>query len=639
MHSARLLSRLLPCALLAAGLQGLPAAQPLAQTQARPQAQPRPAPARPPSQPPRPGSVQREPLATPPPPVSRHLTVAELGLAGGALFDPGGRMLLFPLPPGPAAPLRLTFQVELIAPFPGRFAVELTANGRVVGALPFPADRTRLGFEATIAAEDVARGPGGLEIGLRLLAPEGSNARANLLPTSHLAVPLPAAPISLPAFAALLPTRVVLLAPPEGFTHAASEAALQLGLALQARGHQVTLGEGPPTTPMVNPTSRAWELAAILLGIPTPGLGLVTLGEAPVMAVGEGGVAAALAALRPPPAPAALPTGLPLGRLAPLPALEGPRLGWRIPFDLATLPRGTWPSSIEARLLTTPGSEGPGRLMLNGEMLATARPDTEGRIILSAPVPPRLPLARNQIDLLLEGSTGTAQPDPDSLLRLAAPPPPQRFVELAPRFAGGIEVLAEAPVAAASLQAALWTLRDLVAPGAPVRVSDTPTAPTGPWLAVGPTPPPGVTPRLTVTDGVVRADGGAPLASLTHGWLAQLLPHASAPGLWLQPVGQGAALPFGLSGPQLGDAALLDERGVAQTLVTLPANVPPLPVPEAARPAIPAPAPPPALPAAAEARPGFDWLILRPFVGIAAWLAFAALLAYAFIFPRREWKR
>jgi hypothetical protein len=120
--------------------------------------------------------------------------------------------------------------------------------------------------------------------------------------------------------------------------------------------------------------------------------------------------------------------------------------------------------------------------------------------------------------------------------------------------------------------------------------------------------------------------------------LAQLLPHGSAPGLWLQPVGQGAALPFGLSGPQLGDAALLDERGVAQTLVTLPANVPPLPAPEVVRPAMPPPPPPPPPAVAAAESPGFDWLILRPFVGIAAWLAFAVLLAYAFIFPRREWK-
>lgn len=618
---------------------------------ARPQERTRPG-ARPP--------VQREALPPPPAPVHRRVLLAEIGQGAGTVFDTAPRMLRFPLPPGlGTAGLRLAFQVELIAPFAGRHAVEVAVNGRPVGALPFAAGQTRLGFEALVPPADIQRAPAALGVSLRLLDPDNTGARATLLPSSYLTMPVPPAAPELATFTALLPPRLLLLAPPDGFDATTAGEALRLGLALSARGHAVRFVAGPPDEALVSPGGRVWEAGAVLFGAPDPGAQVRMLGEAPVLAIGPGGMETALAAFAPPLPPAATRDGIAFGTLAAeLPPLEGAQARWTIPFAALDLPAGLVATALDARLLLPAGSAGQAQLLLNGRALAGAMVPADGRAALAAAIPPALLARQNRIEVTLQrdaGAQGPVQLLPESVLRLAPAPAPRDFLDLLPHYARGLEVLLDAPEGVAApqvLDTALWALQGLARPTAPLRVRLQPPAgalpPEGPFLALGTRAPPGSAPALRMEGRSVvlpRADGSAqPIGLLEAGFLAQRVAAAGQPGIWLLPTAQPTVLPPGAPGLAEGDAALLDARGVVQVLRLTPQ---PLAAPAPASAAPPtatvatATGPTAAVAAAtvaATAAPRSAVQVWRPWVVGGLWLVLFAVVLHAFSAPRREWQ-
>jgi hypothetical protein len=599
----------------------------------------------------RPGArppVQREALPPPPAPLHRRVMLAEIGQPAGIVFDTTPQFLRFPLPPGlGTAGLRMAFQVELIAPFAGRHAVEVAVNGRPVGALPFAAGQTRLGFEALVPPADILRDPAGLGVALRLVDPGGTGARATLLPTSHLTLPVPPTAPTLATLAALLPPRMLLLAPPNapstGFDATTAGEALRIGLALAARGHAVRFVAGPPDEALIQ--NRVWEAGAVLFGAPEAGVQIRMMGEVPVVAIGPGGAETVLAALLPPPPPAAAANGIAFGSLAgdqaPQDAAEA---RWGLGFDVTDLPPGMAASALEAGVLVPPGSAARMDLALNGRVLGSAAATADGRLRVLAEIPYGLIRPQNRIEVGVQregGPPGPAQLLPDSALRLMPAPPPRDFLDLVPHVAGGMEVLLDTPdgaAAPATLDAALWVLRGLARPGAPLRVrlqAAGALAPALPFLAFGAQAPPGSAAMLRLEGRSVvlpRGDGTAqPIGLLEAGYLAQRVAAAGQPGIWLLPVGQPPPLPAAAPGLGDGDTALLDQRGVALALRLTPLPVAPPPAP-------PPPAVPQAAPAPAEAAPRSLVQVWRPWVAGAIWLLGFAVILHAFSAPRREWE-
>jgi hypothetical protein len=649
-------------------------------------APPGPAPAAAPPAVPAPPAAAR-PVAAPRPAalsrLQRRIGLPELGLPAGLAFGAPARDLMFPLPRGLAEMgARLVLDFELAAPFPGRHAVRITANGRVLESRAFPDASDRLSLEVDVPPEDLARMEGLLHLQLRLVSdPPGDSASATLRPGSHLALLLPPSPeLGVAALFRLLPRQTQILLRPGPISTAEAAAALRIGLALSRTGRQVSIASNPPgQAPAGADGSRIWDTGTVLVGPGSEAASVRIMEGQPVLVLGgaeperaaglldsawqeaavgatvQGGLAApaatpATSAATPaapaatPAAPAATPaapaaTQSPASAALAFAALRGgtapqeqARAAWALDFSTRDLPPGTWPHSIEAELRAAPdpaNGRAVASLLLNQVLLgsATLSPEGTGRLVL--PVPPGLVALENRIEVVVQrrASTGPAQLLPGSLLRLGAAPVPRDFLALPPAFAGGVQVLVDAPggvLVAEQLNPLLWVLRGLVPAAAPVTVvpvpPGTPAQPGGPFVAATAEPPAGTSPVLRFDSGRVLLSNSAgrpllDLSGLERVMAAQLLESSGHPGLWLRRMG---ALPLLPSAPPVldrGDVALLDGQGVA-----LAWNSTPSPVVRVAYP---------------DAAPHSDLRAWRAWVVGLLWIAGFALVVYAFARPRR----
>lgn len=594
--------------------------------------------------------------AAPPQRLQRRIGLAELGLTEGLAFDPFGRDLFFPIPrdiTGLAGRLHLV--LDLAAPFGGRHAVELRANGRLLGSHAFAEGQTRLAVELPVTADDLSREVEALRLNLRLVEqPSPASAVATLRAESHLALLLPdeMAP-SVAALFRLLPLRTQILMRPGAVPPAEAAAALRIGLALTGSGREVMITTGAPPEATFGPDGqRIWDSGTVVVGLGQQGAAVMELSGLPTLTLGGPEperaarlldspfrASAAVPALgvaeaRTPPAPAtSLPFSALRGSLLPQ---NAERATWSLDFSTRDLPSGTRPEALEVEFRTAPDPAG-GRpvltVLLNEVMLGAATLPAEGRARLSLPVPERLVGLDNRIGIVLHrpSATGPAQPLPTSAIRLGPAGAPREFLALPPAYAAGVEVFVDAPggvLAAEALNPLLWVLRALVPASAPIAVTlvepGTAPRPTGAFLAATRMPPAGTTPTLRFDAGQVvltDRDGRALLdiGGIQRVLAAQLLRAEGAPGLWLRLPALLPALPSAAPRLDRGDIALLDRQGVALAWST--AEAAPL-----VRVAYP------------EARQEVSAILAwRPYVVALLWVAGMGLVVYAFARPRREW--
>lgn len=585
----------------------------------------------------------------------RPITLSEIGLAGGLGFDAGGGEVVFPLPRGvPGLAARLALRLELSAPFPGRHAVELRANGHLLASHAFSPETTRLDLDLALPEAALAGPEAQLRLGLRLLG-DTDAASATLRPESHLALLLPEpAQLSVAALFGLLPhtTQVLLRPGPIGAAEAA--AALRIGLALSATGRQVTIASAPPGQALPGPGgARLWESGAVLVGQAPDAASVRLMNGLPVLSLGgaapermarlldspwrgaalaerlTGGAAEEAAA----PPPATLYFSALRGSLAPQ---ETARAAWALGFATRDLPLGAQVEALEVLLRAAPdpaGARAIATLLLNEVILGTTTLSAEGQGRIAVPVPDEVLAAENRIEVVVQRASagGPAQLLPGSLLRLTPAGPPREFLGLPPAFGAGVEVLADAPggvLVAEGLNPLLWVLRAVVPATAPLHVTltepGTPATPAGPFVAATFEPPAGSDPVLRFDAGRIQLSNRAGRPVLELGGVervivAQLVTAGGHPGLWLRPIGPPPLLPA--AAPQLdrGDVALLDGQGVALAWSSSPA--PPLRV------AYPAPSSDTA------------WMPLlmawRAWIVGVLWLAGFALVVLAFLRPRR----
>ncbi|OYW10042.1 MAG: hypothetical protein B7Z53_01760 [Rhodospirillales bacterium 12-71-4] len=293
---------------------------------------------------------------------------------------------------------------------------------------------------------------------------------------------------------------------------------------------------------------------------------------------------------------------------------------------------------MEVALQGAAGPSAVASVLLNEVVLGGGPLSSNGQGRFLLPVPAGLAGLENQISVELRRGepAGAAQLLPPSRIGLVPAGSPGAFHDLPAAYAGGMEVLADAPggvLVAEQLNPILWVLRRLLAPTAPLMVRlvepGEEVRPSAPFLAATREPPQGTDPVLRFDAGRIllsNADGRPilDLAGLQRVMAAQLLVAEGQPGLWLRRLGPPPLLPA--EAPRLddGDVALLDGQGVA--LAWRGRGLPDVRVsyPEEA-------APTPALHG-----PLMPW---RPWVVGTAWLAGLALVIYAFIRPRRDARR
>lgn len=628
-----------------------PAAAPPVIPAEPPPAAPPPAPpvtAAPPA--PRPVAAPRAPS----PRLQRRIGLPELGLPAGLAFGAPARDLMFPLPRGVAElGARLVLEFELSAPFPGRHAVRITANGRVLESRAFPDSSDRLALTVEVPPEDLSRLEGLLHLQLRLVSdPPGDSASATLLPGSHLALLLPPAPeLGVAALFRLLPRQTQVLLRPGPISPAEAAAALRIGLALSRTGRQVSIASNPPgQAPAGADGSRIWDTGAVLVGPGAEAASVRTMEGQPVLVLGgaepdraaglldsawqeaaaggalQGGLAAPAAGEA---APASLSFAALRGSTAPQ---DQARAAWTLEFSTRDLPAGRWPESIEAELRAAPdpsGGRAVASLLLNQVLLGSTNLSPEGQGRLAVRVPPGLVGLENRMEVVVQrrAATGPAQVLPGSLLRLGAAPPPRDFLALPPAFAAGVQVLVDAPggaLVAEQLNPVLWVLRSLVPAAAPVTVvptvPGTPAQPAGAFLAATLDPPAGTEPVLRFDAGRVLLSNSAgrpllDLSGLERVVAVQLLESGGHPGLWLRRMGALPLLPAAAPLLDRGDVALLDGQGVALAWNSAPAPVVRVAYPDAA--------------------PRFELRAWRPWIVGVLWIAGFALVVYAFVRPRR----
>jgi hypothetical protein len=584
--------------------------------------------------------------------LQRRIGLPELGLPAGLAFGAQARDLMFPLPRGVAdLGARLVLDLELAAPFPGRHAVRVTANGRVLVSRAFPDSTDRLSLQVEIPAEDLARLDGLLHLQLRLVSdPPGETALATLRTGSHLALLLPPAPeLSIAALFRLLPRQTHVLLRPGPISPAEAAAALRIGLALSRAGRQVSIASHPPGQPPSGADgSRIWDTGAVLVGPGSEAASVRIMEGQPVLVLGgaepdraaglldgafqeaalapalQGGLAATAAEV-----PAVLSFAALRGSTAPQ---ESGRAAWRLDFSTRDLPPATWPQAIEAELRAAPdpaGGRAVASLLLNQVMLGSATLSAEGAGRLSAAVPAALVGIENRLEVVLQRASagGPAQLLPGSLIRLGPSPPPRDFLSLPPAFAAGVQVLADAPggaLVAEQLNPLLWVLRGLVPPAAPVTVvlaqPGTPAQPAGPFVAATLDPPEGAEPVLRFDRGRIQLSNSAgrpllDLAGLERVMAVQLLRANGHPGLWLRALGAPPLLSATAPVLDRGDVALLDGKGVALAWNSAPSDTVRVAYPDTSR--------------------QFDLRSWRPWVVGVLWIAGFALVVYAFARPRR----
>ncbi len=631
---------------------------------------PRPPPAAPPAAPaitaqplvPLPPLPMASPItAVPPEPLQRRIALPELGLTAGFTFDATGQDLFFPLPRGiNGLAARVELAVDLVAPFPGRFAVELRANGRLITSRGFAPGETTIVVEAPIPGDDLAREADALRVNLRLvdLGGSGSGARATVRAESYatLLVPEDAVP-SVAALFRLLPLQTQVLMRPGAIPPAEAAAALRIGLALAGTGRDVEITSGSPPVEVRAPDGgRLWTTGAVAVGVGEQGAAVIEIAGLPTLALGgteperaarlldspwRGAAAVPAVAVAEARAPAST------ARLLPFSALRGStapqqaaQASWSLDFSTRDLPRGTRPEALEVEIRAAPdpaGGRAVATLLLNEVMLGAATLSADGHARLALPIPERLVGIDNRIGVVLHraSASGPAQLMPDSAIRLGPATAAREFLALPPTYAEGVEVIIDAPggeLTAQALNPVLWALRAVIPPAAPLSVTlvepGTAPQPRGPFVAVTREAPAGTTPALRFDAGRIALSDreGRPLLALDgvqRVIAAQLIPAGpgATPGLWVRlPTLMG---PLPAAAPRLdrGDIALLDRQGVAlawssrDSAPLVRANYPDAPATTSIV------------------------LIWRPYVVGVLWLAGVALVGYAFARPRRDRRR
>lgn len=600
-----------------------------------------------------PPAVTREapPPAPAPRPLERRVTVAELGLPSGLAFGAAGAMLRVPLPrdlPGLAP--RLTFGIDLAAPFGGAHAVELRANGRLIESRAFAEGATRIDMAVPIPAEDAARDAAALHLDLALVARDGpSAALATLRADSHVTLSLPAGALpSVASTLSLLPRQVIVLTRPGGMPALEAAAALRAALGLAASGREVRIAAAAAPEVTIAPDgTRLWQTGAVVIGATAAALSVVEAGGAPVLAIGgqdpEGaarllesewrqaiGATPAAATIRPGvESRAAVPLADLGARLAPQTAA---RADWHIPFSLRDLPPPGWPRDVRIELAAPADTpRGVASILFNEELIGTANLPAEGPLRLVLPVPERLVGMDNRLTVQLRRAAAgaPAQLLPDSAIGLGAGPASQ-FLALPASFAHGLEVLLEAPtgaVPAEALALPLWLLRTLAPPGVPILVTAVPPGtvprPQGAFLAVTGLPPHGADPPVALDAGriALRDARGAPLLQIDGAsavLVAQALRTEDRDGLWVRGPAAGPPISLPAAAPRFtrGDIAVIDRQGVALEWRSGPRGSVTLAYPDRV-----------VAPSLVQ--------VWRPYVAIPLWLGGLVLVAYAFARPRR----
>ncbi len=605
-------------------------------------------------QPPPPGAA---PVATPAPeapPLQRRLALGEIRLPTGLGFEAAGTEASFPLPravPGLAA--RLSLELELAAPFPGRHAVELRANGRLLSSTAFPPGSNRLSLDVPVPEAELAGAE--LRLGLRLLG-DTDQASATLLPESHLALLLPdPGQLSVATLFGLLPQTTQVLLRPGPISASEAAAALRIGLALAASGRQATIASAPPGVALAGRGgSRLWATGAVLVGEGAEAAMVRLVNGLPVLSLG-GATPESLARLLDSPwrglalansltggtedaaattPPGSLPFTALRGSLAPQ---ETARAAWTLGFSLRDLPPATQPQALEVLLRAAPdpaGGLGVATVLLNEVILGSTTLTAEGQGRITVPVPGEVLAAENRIEVVLQRAmaSGPAQLLQGSQLRLASAGPPRSFLGLPAAFGAGVEVLVDAPggvLVAEALNPLLWVLRAVVPAAAPLRVTlaepGTPAAPSGPFVAATFEPPADSDPVLRFDAGRIQLSNRAGRPVLELGGVAraisvQLVSAGGQPGLWLRPIGPPPLLPAAAPRLEQGDVALLDQQGVALAWSSLAGPQLRVDYPDSPRPVAWLP----------------QLMAWRPWIVSVLWLAGFVLVVWAFLRPRRS---
>jgi hypothetical protein len=261
-----------------------------------------------------------------------------------------------------------------------------------------------------------------------------------------------------------------------------------------------------------------------------------------------------------------------------------------------SLPSGTRPTRLILNVMVAPDGDGEKAVIsafINERLLASAVAAIGEPTRLDFPLPAGLVGAVANIRVVVQRRSGQsdcrAEPQgyPAEILAsseiVLAPADPEvrDFSDLAPFWAGGIQLLVPASMAShplAILGTASGVLNALSNETAPIDVSyvapESPATPTGPFIAVGNLPPAGADPRVRLDRGhiaITDRDDHTLLdvGGLATGAVAQIVTANGHPGLWLHPLSSDGALPVPPAiSLDRGDVAFLDRAGVALALST-----------------------------------------------------------------------
>jgi hypothetical protein len=436
--------------------------------------------------------------------------------------------------------------------------------------------------------------------------------------------------------AALMPREVTIVLPGRRLAVADIATALTVARALAASGRDVNFHHGYAGVQNIVDASerRRWIRGIVVIGTLDDAAGLL---DAPVMTIaGPAPTLGTLAAIRVAGAPALLVSDISAvraGRLLASPSLGvtrgvtaasvGDTLSLPLPTDRVTfeqlgvapsqadvfgradltvaidtrrLPTNTRAARILLDLMVAPDGAGEKAVvsgyvndrLLGSTVAATGEPThldlalPDGLVGTSANIRAVVQRRSAQGDCRFEPQGYPAQILGSSSVVLApADARADDFADLAPRWAGGVEVLlpaaiADQPTPTLGLVAAV--LSALSPEGAPVAVTLTarnaaPT-PSAAFLAVSERPPEGATPQVRFDRGrvtVVDRSGRTLLdvGGFEAGAVAQVVTVNENPGLWIKPLAGEDALPVPRDLKlERGDVAFLDTSGVALAMST-----------------------------------------------------------------------
>jgi len=281
--------------------------------------------------------------------------------------------------------------------------------------------------------------------------------------------------------------------------------------------------------------------------------------------------------------------------IAPVDAAVFGRADLAVAIDARALPAGTRPSRLLLDVMVAPDGAGEKAVVsafVNERLLASTvaatgeptrfdLPFPDGLVGTAANLRAEVQRRSAQGDCKFEPQGYPAQILGSSAIVLAkAEAPAHDFSDLVAHWSNGVDVLIPAD-AGARPERVLGLLVDVVtaltAEAAPINVrfaTGADAIPTGPFLAVSGTPPPGAATRVRFDRGRVAVTDRADrtlldLGGFSAGAVAQLVSVGDHPGMWIKPLAADGSLP---APPGLrldrGDVAFVDKTGVALAMST-----------------------------------------------------------------------